>query len=134
MYQTVYYHKTVAAFELMLKTIYSQLVSSSIMPDLNAVFASEDQFCKFDDHYVWTKMAEYAGTNNYLKELITMLRTRQPINVVFDETSLPPDEDTVKKQSRLLTSTPRRLSPCTYQPPARRAVPPGGSTRPVILP
>jgi len=101
MYQTVYYHKTVAAFELMLKTIYSQLVSSSIMPDLNAVFASEDQFCKFDDHYVWTKMAEHAGTNNYLKELITMLRTRQPIKVVFEETSLTPDEDTVKKQSRL---------------------------------
>ncbi len=109
MYQTIYYHKTVAAFELMLKKIYSLLLEETLMPDIDQIFTSEEQFSRFDDHYVWLKMGDYSGSNGVLTELIQMLRRRQPLKVVFEEASLSPDPESVKKHSRLrLLQVPRQ--------------------------
>lgn len=90
MYQSVYYHKTVTAFELMLQSAYKRLLSEGYegCPDLDTIKKmNEDELAGFDDSYVWRQIWQYEGKSQSLKELIEMLCERTSLKVTYEEPS-----------------------------------------------
>lgn len=91
MYQSVYYHKTTMAFELMMEKIYDGLLEEKFdgAPDLKDILKfDQNDLAKYDDFSVWHQMINYDGDSGFLKELIKMLTERQPIKLVYQEPSL----------------------------------------------
>jgi hypothetical protein len=94
MFQTVYWHKTVAAFELMLRRAYEELLkepsSERVVPDTQEVKkmcadGSVDRFCRFDDASVFNAMRIYRGKNKFLTELVGMLWGRLRLKMTREE-------------------------------------------------
>jgi HD superfamily phosphohydrolase len=94
MFQTVYWHKTVAAFELMLRRAYEELLkepsSERVVPDTQEVKkmcsdGSVDRFCRFDDASVFNAMRAYRGNNKFLTELVGMLWGRQRLKMTKEQ-------------------------------------------------
>lgn len=89
MYQSVYYHKTTVAFELMMEKTYEGLLNENMAPDLDDILQyKENELAKFDDFNIWHKMVNYDGKLVFLQELIKMLSERRPIKVAYQEPSL----------------------------------------------
>lgn len=91
MYQSVYYHKTVVAFALMLEKIYDEMLEEgcSGCPDLESIKAmSEKDMARFDDSSVWREICHYDGRSGFLRELIDMLCKRVSLKVAYEEPSL----------------------------------------------
>ncbi|MFQ5951733.1 MAG: HD domain-containing protein [Candidatus Geothermarchaeales archaeon] len=83
MYQTVYYHKTVTAFELMLQRIYSNLMMSGTLPDLSEIYAFDvDKWFSYNDSLVWHAMNSYVSQDT-TRELIFGFRERRPLSEAF---------------------------------------------------
>jgi len=91
MYQSVYYHKTVISFELMLDKIYEGMLEERCegVHDLeNIEKMDEKHLAKFDDFYVWRQICEYNGSSDFLRELIDLLCKRVSLKVAYEEPSL----------------------------------------------
>jgi HD superfamily phosphohydrolase len=92
MYQTVYFHKAVAAFELMLTKIYGELLKEKCVFTKDEILKKVEEnqsaeICEFDDSYVFHAMRAYKGDNALLKEMIGMIFCRQPLSKVCEESA-----------------------------------------------
>lgn len=101
MFSTVYYHKSVAAFELMLKMLGDALLGESI-PDFESILkTNEAQYTHFDDYNVWAIIQKECHTGNklepFLKELGKMLCDHRPVKLAFEEPSLSAEESKKRK-------------------------------------
>lgn len=82
MYQTVYYHKTVTAFELALQRIYEKLLEENLAYDIEAIYKLDDNtLFSFNDSYIW-KVIENAKSS-VVKDLISYLRWRIPLKLAY---------------------------------------------------
>jgi len=89
MYSTVYHHRTVASFELMLRLIFSGLVKDdpSLSPS-QVLSKGPECFAGYTDDFLLRTMIEYKGQNEFLKELIRMYLRREPLKCVSDQIRL----------------------------------------------
>lgn len=90
MYQTVYFHKVVSAFELMIRKVYEELLKENRVLNLEEIIKRSEEkqglgLCNFDDSYVLQAMKDYDGNNDLLKELIDMIFCRVPLSKVCEE-------------------------------------------------
>jgi HD superfamily phosphohydrolase len=104
MFQCVYYHKVVAAFELMLRRVYEELLKGKKVFGLEEILKKSEEnqgeeISLFDDSYVLQAMRKYKGRNAFLRELIDMLMRREPLSRVFEERALTED----KKRPNILS-------------------------------
>ena len=104
MFSTVYYHKSVAAFELMLRILGTGLLGSCI-PDFEKLQQmDESQFVHFDDYNLWTDILRGCRNtdrpNPFHNELVEMLCDHRPVKLAFEEPSL--SEETSKKRKLIL--------------------------------
>ena len=112
MYQSVYYHKTTVAFELMMERIYEALLKEGYngAPDLDAIRKFEESdLARYDDFSVWHQMETYQGKSDFLKESIKMLSERKPIKVAYQEPSLAMAKEKSSVWSVLLMPPQREL-------------------------
>lgn len=90
MYNSVYYHKVITAFELMLDRLYELLSDDHVgfLPKLEAVHRmSEEEFTAYDDGYVLSAFTRYLkeGKSDAASELIRMLYARSPVKEAYRE-------------------------------------------------
>lgn len=105
MFSTVYYHKTVAAFEIMFKIIGGTLLEKSI-PGLDKILKmGEAEYIHFDDYNVWSTIQSdcQKGSDPLLKELSEMLCDHRPVKLAFEEPSLSSEESEKRKLILRLT-------------------------------
>jgi len=89
MYQTVYYHKTVAAFELKIQKIYEKLLGENppLVYDIDSIYKLEgDSLFSFNDNYLWGAVAK--STSETVKELVSYLSARTPLQVAYEAPAL----------------------------------------------
>jgi len=90
MYKTVYYHKTIIAFELMLNEIYRELLERGEVMSLNEIYngISTGDFSFFNDHYVYNKLYSIIRSEKAYSQSIVkyakMFITRKPLKIVRD--------------------------------------------------
>lgn len=105
MYQTVYLHKSVIAFETMLKRLYKYLMDdgeSFVHPFTEVVEFDEREFIKYNDAYIWHKLYDYSGPDEYIRELIEMFIKHQSVKLVRDDPRLvDPDTRPERKLTKL---------------------------------
>ena len=83
MYQTVYYHKTVVCFDLILQRIYEELIRSGKAYSYEVICKlSDDEFYNFNDSYVWNLLQENQEERTLLGELISRFRKRQRLKMI----------------------------------------------------
>ncbi len=107
MYRSVYMHKSVVSFELMLSRAYTILYrkigsqEGIIGPkELNEILNSEE-FVFFDDHYVLNVLRKYRKDrrlSNVERKLFEMILFRRPLKTVFNESSFSKAEIKRKHQ------------------------------------
>lgn len=88
MFQTVYLHKTVVAFEKMLERLYDKLrydKKDKIFPFIDVFDMDENKFGKYDDSYVWNKIHNYKGIDQFIIEIKDMLLSHNSIKLVVDD-------------------------------------------------
>lgn len=85
MYQVVYTHKVVIAFEQMIERAYERLVEEGKVIHPGEIQKSEDEslLSMFDDDYIWQSMINYHRKTKagFLTELISVLLKRDPISL-----------------------------------------------------
>lgn len=84
MFTTLYQHRTVYAFELMLREIYRLLRKQRQILSISEAAKDAKKWANFDDSYVWTKINNYSSKNGTLKTLVDMMRTREPLKCVCE--------------------------------------------------
>ena len=98
MFQSVYHHKTVVAFELMLDRITGDLIGKGLLPNLEGIKskiqADENWFASFDDGFVLEVMKRVKNLNPVTRELIKMLFSRVSLKLAseklsFDSSNVP---------------------------------------------
>ena len=114
MYQTVYFHKVVAAFELMARRIYDLLLQEKQVFSLKELLkkCEEEQaagICHYDDTYLLQAMQSYSGNNTFLKELIEMIWRREPLSKVCEEPALTAEKERGYVLSVVAVPTQREL-------------------------
>lgn len=83
MYQTVYYHKTVVCFDLILQRIYEELIrlgKAYCYQDICNL--SDEEFFNFNDSYVWHLLQENQKETPFLEELISRFRKRKRLKMI----------------------------------------------------
>lgn len=93
MYNSVYYHKSVTAFELMLDRLYELLSEEkvSLLPTLEKIHEmSEDEFTTYDDNYVSSALAQCmkSGESGVATSLIRMLFSRTPVKEAYRDLAI----------------------------------------------
>ena len=95
MFQSVYYHKTVVAFELMLDRIIEDLIARKALPDLQGLMKGiqrdERWLANYDDAFVWNVMKTTKNANPVTRELIRMLLSRESLKMADEKLTLSPD-------------------------------------------
>ncbi len=85
MFQSVYYHKAVVAFELMLDRVTETLILKNALPNLAVIkestSANEDWFTNYDDSYIWNILKNNRSGHSVTNELIRRLLSRQSIKL-----------------------------------------------------
>ena len=82
MYQTVYYHKTVVGFDLILQRIYEELIRRGKAYSYEEICKlSDEEFFNFNDSYVWNLLQENQEPP-LLGELISRFRKRQRLKMI----------------------------------------------------
>jgi HD superfamily phosphohydrolase len=85
MYQTVYYHKTVVCFELMLQRIYEKLMESNKVYTYEEICKmSDEEFYEFNDNYIWNLLRENHKDTGLLGDLISRFKNRHRLKRVFE--------------------------------------------------
>ena len=88
MFQTLYFHKTVAAFELMLNKICFELIGTTL-PTWNEIKKmSIEDFRDYDDHSVWQQIKQSSKGKGITSELSRMLINRTPLKLAHEITQL----------------------------------------------
>ena len=83
MYQTVYYHKTVVCFDLILQRIYEELIRRGKAYNYEDICKlSDEEFFNFNDSYVWSSLQKNQKENTFLEELISRFRKRQRLKTI----------------------------------------------------
>lgn len=83
MYQTVYYHKTVVGFELLLQRIYEELMNQGKAYNYEQICAlSDEEFYHYNDNYVWRLLQENQGEPEPLGDLISRFKKRQRLKMI----------------------------------------------------
>ena len=83
MYQTVYYHKTVVCFDLILQRIYEELIRRGKAYSYEDICKlSDEEFFNFNDSYVWSLLQKNQKENTFLEELISRFRKRQRLKTI----------------------------------------------------
>jgi HD superfamily phosphohydrolase len=83
MYQTVYYHKTVVCFELMLQRIYGKLMENKKAYSYEQICKlSDEEFYDFNDNYIWRLLRENQKDPEALGDLISRFRKRQRLKKI----------------------------------------------------
>jgi HD superfamily phosphohydrolase len=90
MYNSVYFHKVITAFELMLERLYELLSDDTVglLPNLEVVHKmSEEEFTAYDDSCVLSALANYLkkSKSDAASELIRMLYARTPVKEAYRE-------------------------------------------------
>jgi len=89
MFQAVYYHKVIIAFNLLVEKIFELLVANDIIPHPKEIVKSDDEWIQamFDDDYIWQSMHRYSAKNksDLLSELIRMVLGRDPLSLAVQE-------------------------------------------------
>lgn len=113
MFQTVYMHKTVVAFEGMLSKAYELMMKDKdfeIYTFKEVIKMSPSDYVKYADYYVWDKINNYEGENIVLKELCEMLINHKPVKLVIeDPVLLMPNEERNRKLSMLKFDDQQKL-------------------------
>lgn len=85
MYQTVYYHKTVVSFGLILQRIVNKLLETGKIMTFDQVCKLSDQeFFDFNDNYIWNKLRENQSLANPTGELILMFKNRLRLKLTME--------------------------------------------------
>ena len=83
MFQAVYTHKVVIAFEQMIEKIYELFVNEGEVDHPSGILESEDEsmLSRFDDDYIWQTMNSYhqKKKSGFLAELVDAVLIRKPI-------------------------------------------------------
>ncbi len=83
MYQTVYYHKTVVGFNLILQRIYEELIEKGKAYSYEQIRKlSDEDFFNFNDNYVWNLLQNNTKETPLLEELISRFRRRQRLKMI----------------------------------------------------
>lgn len=101
MYQTVYYHKTVISFRLLLERIYDIMMEEGIAYKYDDLLKlSPEDVCNFNDCYVWSLMCipDIKGT---LKELIMRFKYRDRLKMIKEITAISISRLKTEEYSRL---------------------------------
>jgi len=89
MFRSVYYHKTINAFDAMIARIFQLLVERDFLPDPAQLLGSEDpaELASFDDHLIWTAMVECERSHNddFLTSIVRMFLTREHLALACSE-------------------------------------------------
>ena len=97
MFQAVYYHKTVLAFNVMMEKIYEQLVEAGEIVHPKDITTSTDEWmlARFDDDCVWQAMHHYLSLKkgDYTSVLIEAIFRRDPLALPIP-VALPADQGT----------------------------------------
>jgi HD superfamily phosphohydrolase len=97
MFQAVYYHKVIVAFNLLIEKIYELLVGARLIMHPKDILQSQDEsvLATFDDDYVWESMRESSKKREVglLCELAKMVLGRDPLALAVHE-ALPASKDT----------------------------------------
>jgi len=103
MYQTVYYHKTTVAFELMFQRIYEKLMREQKAYDINKIYEitkDSDDFFLFNDNYIW-KIIRENSENPAVKELIDSIKDRKPLKIAYRTPALSLPTQSTKEYAKL---------------------------------
>lgn len=87
MYRSVYHHKTVVAFIVLIGRIFERLVKEGAIANPKDITKrlDETQIMQYDDHMLYSSMREYLrkGKDATLKEQIRMFLLRKPLSAAF---------------------------------------------------
>ena len=96
MFQSVYYHKAVVAFELMLDRIAEDLISTGRLPNLalikESTKADERWFASYEDTYVWDVLKKNQDGTSVTNELVRRLLSRTSIKLAQEIVSFSTSE------------------------------------------
>jgi len=107
MYRSVYMHKSVVGFELMLSKAYTILYrkigpqEGIIGPNEISEMLHSEEFVFFDDHYVLSALRKYrkdSRLSSAERKLFDMVLLRKPLKTVFNESSFSRAEIKTKHQ------------------------------------
>lgn len=106
MYQTVYYHKTVVGFELMLQRIYEKMADNKLVYGPSEILSLEDEeeIYNFNDNYVWHAMRTYekkGETDGNLKELISYFKRRKRLKRIYEAEGISISGNATPQYSRI---------------------------------
>jgi len=89
MFQAVYYHHAIVAFNLLIERIYELLVNEKVIPHPSEILGSDDEsyLAMFDDDFVWQSMRQCSTKKDggLLTELAKMVLRRDPLTLVVHE-------------------------------------------------
>ena len=88
MFSTLYHHRTVFAFELMMREIYRRLSNEKKDLRISKILKNVNDFASFDESVIWQQIYNYEGNDKILKTLISMILRREPLKLVHEETQL----------------------------------------------
>ena len=87
MYRSVYHHKTVTAFNLMVERIFENLVMEGFLPNPKDLLSEQDELSitRYTDDLLTSSMYRYleAGKDKFLKGLIRLFLGREPLECVY---------------------------------------------------
>lgn len=104
----VYYHKTVMGFELMAKTLFSQMAREKhdVVVDFDRLIEelnNDSFFLRFDDDYFWRHLHEWDPHEDYYREIRRCLLSRIPLTCLFEERqAIGPNDHNVDKKFQFL--------------------------------
>lgn len=85
LFRVVYYHRTVGAFEAVLRAAYAMLVEEGYLPSLDEALEEKELWCMFDDCMVIEALKRARKSEEgRLKELATSFLLRKPPKLVFE--------------------------------------------------
>ena len=103
MYQTVYYHKTITAFELMFQRIYEKLLEEQKAYNIETIYqisTDNDAFFLFNDNYIWNLMRKNSSST-VVKELVEAIKDRKPLKIAYNTPALSPEGHGTENYSKL---------------------------------
>lgn len=104
----VYYHKTVMGFELMAKTLFSQMAREKhdVVVDFDRLIKelnNDSFFLRFDDDYFWRHLHEWDPHKDHHKEIRQCLLNRIPLTCLFEERqAIGPDDHNIEMKFQFL--------------------------------
>lgn len=109
MYQTVYYHKTVVGFSLLLERIYEILIQTGKAYTFEKILSlSEEDVCNFNDAYIWNLLCNPENNVGVLGELIACFKKRKRLKMIKEIDSMSISGVKTEEHSKLeLIDSPR---------------------------